>query len=170
LIADLLTQRQKHALHESAHSVLAELEHISIWCVLLDPPEIRIRPAVGWAMSEDDEHRFTPTDAGDPMQRSQIAPYARVALAGAVIEGACFGEIDPANKDIEKATELVLAMGLFMDEHGDRAGDYLDRLERQTIRMLADNWGAVTEVAMALLEHGQLSGAEVRAIIAGKET
>ena len=145
------------ALHEAAHAVVAILEGLDLKAASLEHSRCRVAAPQGWVrMSE--EGAFTPRNPEDPRQRPWIAAHCRWLLAGS-ITAAHFGELQDDDSDMTQVAELVATLGLIDEEHEDL---YVERLQRQTSRILAENWPAVQAVAEKLRERQALTAAQVR--------
>lgn len=92
----------------------------------------------------------------DFLHDDDLAPFNRatIALAGAVAEylGGFTARIDYGDNDWKRARAMV-------------APDRIPAVQRRAVRLLIANWQAVQRVADALIEHGELSGDEVRRLV-----
>lgn len=125
--------------------------------------EVRATPPPGWLnVAVARARRFMPGEANDPRQRAWIAPRARVALAGPLLDAHVLSEVRDECGDFEHAAQLIAALDLV---EGARLR-YVERLEAQTSDMLAQHWRALQAIAQLLTTRGNLAGAQVRQIAA----
>ncbi len=159
-----MTDRRGVALHEAAHAVIATLERVPVeYVTLYQRAEVRATPPPGWLnVAVAPARRYMPGDANDPQQRAWIAPRARIALAGPLLDAHVLSEVRDECGDFEHAAQLIAELDLV---EGARLR-YVERLEAQTSNMLAQHWPALEAIAQLLMTRGTLAGAQVRQIVA----
>ena len=151
---------QATAYHEAGHAVVAHLEGIRVKGVSVLPDENtsgrihHANPLAGINLEWDGSWRAT----------KRAESLIRVCLAGAISQK----RFSPhgyrkyhASTDHEQAADMVLRISGSSEE----ANAYLKLLRIQTSQKLNHWWPLVEAVAGAVLEHGELSAKEIRAVI-----
>ena len=172
-------ERRIIAVHESGHALISRL---------LLPENALARVSILPSSKGAAGYNLTVPAERVMLGRRELEGQICVLLAGRAAESAVFGEeavTAGASSDIARATELAAAMALELGMAGepavslrvlatqcggagdaaDRSRALLDRLFRETVKLIEAHAGALKELSEALMEREALDGAAAGEII-----
>jgi len=156
--------RKALAFHEAGHAVVARLLSIQIIEATISPrPEVFIgnvetQPAASWARGKEAICRALERDI-------------QVSCAGEIAQKIYRPQSLRPHQARQDCENMFMAAATYSRLNRFLTGSIdalVERLRKQTVRLVRENWPKVERVAAALLERGELTQAEIDAAMAGR--
>lgn len=167
------TERELTAYHEAGHLVACAALGGAVRGGRLLPPGRRLSGlALGRVGDADDWGELTMVAAGsiaeshrwptgDRLRKPDPQPATPVPELSPLLDS--IGDDPEVPSDTERLRDGMKLLGV----DPDQPGGVLDRLVRETTRLVRLRWGSIEAVALDLLAEGEVSGERVRELVEG---